>query len=198
MVSSEKYRVCVFCGASTGNRSVYVEEARGLGELLARRGMGLVFGGGNVGLMGAVADGALAAGGEVIGVIPGALVDRELAHRGVTRLEVVATMHERKQRMHELSHAFIALPGGFGTLDELFEALTWAQLGMHGKPIGLLSVANYWDGLVRMLDTMVEAGLLSATHRSMLLDEKDAAALLDRFAGYRAPDVKKWITPATT
>jgi hypothetical protein len=197
MSIDNRFRVCVFCGASAGNDRAYVEAARGLGELLARRGMGLVFGGGNVGLMGAVADGALAAGGEVIGVIPGALVERELAHTGVTRLDIVSSMHERKQRMHELSNAFIALPGGFGTLDELFEALTWAQLGMHEKPIGLLSVKNYWDGLVGLLDSMVAAGLLSATHRAMLLDEKDAAALLDRFASYRAPHVKKWITPTT-
>lgn len=198
MSIENRYRVCVFCGASSGNGPVYVEAARALGATLAARGMGLVFGGGNVGLMGAVADGALAGGGEVIGVIPGALVDRELAHRGVTRLDVVASMHERKQRMHELSNAFIALPGGFGTLDELFEALTWAQLGMHEKPIGLLSVANYWDGLVALLDSMVAAGLLSQTHRAMMLDEKEAGALLDRFAAYRAPHVKKWITPATT
>jgi len=198
MSIANSVRVCVFCGASPGNDPIYVEAARGLGELLARRGLGLVFGGGNVGLMGAVADGALAAGGEVIGVIPGALVDRELAHPRVTRLDIVTSMHERKQRMHELSNAFIALPGGFGTLDELFEALTWAQLGMHEKPIGLLSIKNYWDGLVGVLDSMVAAGLLSATHRAMLLDDKDAASLLDRFSAYRAPHVKKWITPATT
>src|SRR5262245_12742237 len=140
-------RVCVFCGSSAGNRPEYADAARHLGAALARRGLGLVYGGGHVGLMGVVADAVLRAGGEVIGVIPQALVERELAQAGLTRLEVVDTMHQRKARMADLADAFVALPGGFGTCDELFEILTWSQLGLHARPVGLLNVAGFFDPL---------------------------------------------------
>lgn len=173
-------RIGVFCGSRAGHQPLYAEAARALGRTLAERGIGLVFGGGNVGMMGAVADGALGGCGEVIGVIPRRLVDRELAHAGVTRLEVVETMHERKARMAELSAAFIALPGGLGTLDELFEQLTWAQLGIHAKPCGLLNLGGYFDDLVRMLDHFVASGFLSAGNRALLVVERDVAGLLRR------------------
>ena len=186
-------RVCVFCGSSPGRLPEYAAAARRLGSLLARRGIGLVYGGGNVGLMGLVADAVLADGGEVIGVIPRALVDRELAHARLSELVVVATMHERKQRMHDLSDGFIALPGGFGTLDELFEALTWAQLGMHGKPCGLYDVADFWAPLRALVERQVAEEFVRPHHAMMLLHNNDPGALLDAFAAYRAPEVTKWI-----
>jgi uncharacterized protein (TIGR00730 family) len=186
-------RVCVFCGSSPGRSPEYAAAARRLGSLLARRGVGLVYGGGNVGLMGIVADAVLAEGGEVVGVIPRALVDRELAHARLTELVVVATMHERKQRMHDLSDGFIALPGGFGTLDELFEALTWAQLGMHRKPCGLYDVADFWAPLRALVERQVAEEFVRPHHAMMLLHNHDPEALLDAFAAYRAPDVTKWI-----
>ena len=186
-------RVCVFCGSSPGRVPEYAAAARRLGSLLARRGVGLVYGGGNVGLMGLVADAVLADGGEVIGVIPRALVDRELAHARLTELVVVATMHERKQRMHDLSDGFIAMPGGFGTLDELFEALTWAQLGMHRKPCGLYDVADFWAPLRALVERQVAEEFVRPHHAMMLLHNNDPEALLDAFADYRAPAVTKWI-----
>ena len=186
-------RICVFCGSSPGSNPAFAVLARRLGALLGERGIGLVYGGGNVGLMAVIADAVLAANGEVIGVIPRALVDRELAHRGVTRLDVVDTMHERKQRMHDLSDGFIAMPGGYGTLDELFEALTWAQLGMHAKPCGLLDVDGYFAPLVQFLDGAVASRLLRAEHRSLLLSDGDPVRLLEAMARFRAPEVQKWI-----
>ena len=186
-------RLCVFCGSSPGRSPEYIAAARRLGAIFARRGIGLVYGGGNVGLMGVVADAVLADGGEAIGVIPRALVDRELAHARLTELVVVETMHERKQRMHDLSDGFIALPGGFGTLDELFEALTWAQLGMHRKPCGLLDVDEFWVPLRAFIDGQVAAEFVRPHHAMMLLHNNDPEALLDAFAAYRAPDVTKWI-----
>ena len=186
-------RLCVFCGSSPGRSPEYVSAARRLGAIFARRGIGLVYGGGNVGLMGVVADAVLADGGEAIGVIPRALVDRELAHARLTELVVVETMHERKQRMHDLSDGFIALPGGFGTLDELFEALTWAQLGMHAKPCGLLDVEEFWVPLRTFIDRQVAAEFVRPHHAMMLLHNNDPEALLDAFAAYRAPEVTKWI-----
>jgi uncharacterized protein (TIGR00730 family) len=189
-----RMRICVFCGSNAGRAPAYAAAAHSLGTLLARRGIGLVYGGGNVGLMGIVADAALAAGGEVIGVIPRALVDRELAHRGVTDLRVVASMHERKQLMHDLADGFVALPGGFGTLDELFEALTWAQLGMHGKPCGLLDVDDFWQPLVRLVEQQVAENFVRPHHASMLLHAASAEALLDRFVAYQAPTLPKWIS----
>ena len=152
--------VCVFCGASSGRLAAYADAARTLGATLAGRGLGLVYGGGRVGLMGAVADGALAAGGEVTGVIPQELVDRELAHEGLTRLHVVESLHERKALMAELSDAFVALPGGFGTLDELLEQLTWSQLGLHAKPIGLLDVEGYWGPLIALAQHATAEGFV--------------------------------------
>lgn len=186
-------RVCVYCGSSAGGRPEYLAAARELGESLARRGLGLVYGGASVGLMGAVADAALAAGGEAVGVIPEALLARELAHDGLTELHVVASMHERKALMSELADAFVALPGGLGTLEELAETLTWAQLGLHRKPSGLLDVAGYYDALVAFLDHAVREGLLRREHRALLLVADRADELLDRLAGYEPPLLAKWI-----
>ncbi len=188
-------RLCVFCGSAPGHSAAYAAAATALGTLLAQRGIGLVYGGGNVGLMGIVADAALAAGGEVIGVIPRALADRELAHPGLTELIAVDTMHVRKQRMHALSDGFIALPGGYGTLDELFEALTWSQLGMHRKPCGLLDVEGFWAPLRTFVAHQHREGFLRPEHAAMLLWADDAASMLDAFAAYAAPAVPKWTGP---
>jgi uncharacterized protein (TIGR00730 family) len=188
-------RVCVFCGASAGRDPSHASFAREVGAALAGRGIGLVYGGGRVGLMGALADGALAAGGEVHGVIPRRLVDRELAHAGVTELHVVDTLHERKARMAELSDAFIALPGGLGTLEELAEVLSWAQLELHRKPIGLLDPQGYYRPLLAFLDAAQEAGFLGARHRALLMVEEDLDALLRRFDGHRPP-AGRWDRPS--
>jgi len=177
-------RVCVFCGANAGIRAEYGIAAQGLAAVLARRGLGLVYGGGNVGLMGVLADSMLQAGGEVIGVIPQSLVAKEVAHRGVTELRIVDTMHQRKALMNELSDAFIALPGGFGTLDEFFEILTWAQLGIHGKPSGLLNVSGYYDRLLAMLDHAVTEGLLRPAHRALVIADTDADSLVQRLVSF--------------
>ena len=186
-------RVCVYCGANVGARPAYAEAARRLGRVLGERGLGLVYGGGNVGLMGVVADAALAAGAEVLGVIPQALVARELGHQGITELRVVETMHERKAVMAELADAFVALPGGLGTLDELFEAMTWAQLGLHQKPIGLLEVDGFFAPLVAYLDRAATEGFVRAEHRAALLVASEPELLLKRFATYRPPNVGKWL-----
>jgi uncharacterized protein (TIGR00730 family) len=189
-------RVCVFCGSGVGGE-VYAEAARRLGEALARRGLGLVFGGGHIGLMGVVADAALRGGGEAVGVIPQALVDRELAHTGLTRLHVVGTMHQRKALMADLSDGFVALPGGFGTADELFEILTWAQLGLHRKPIGLVNVAGFFTPLLAWVDHAAAEGFLPASHRRFLIEAEAPEELLDRMAAYRPPEPEaKWIEPA--
>lgn len=180
-------RICVFCGSSTGRGDGYVHAARTLGRLLAQRGIGLIYGGAQVGTMGALADAALAAGAEVIEVMPGHLVDREVAHPGLADLQVVGTMHERKARMAELADAFIALPGGAGTLDELFEIWTWSLLGLHDKPIGLLDVAGYFRPLLACVDHMVTEQFLDAAHRDMLLVTSDATALVDQLVGRRSP-----------
>ncbi len=186
-------RICVFCGSSPGNHPTYLETARRVGELIARRGLELVYGGAHLGLMGAVADAALAAGGHVIGVIPQSLVDHEIAHTGLSDLRVVASMHERKAMMESLSDAFLALPGGMGTLEEVCEIYTWGQLGLHRKPCGLLNVTGYYAPFLQLLDNAVNAGFLRAPHRAMVLVDSDPAALLDRFADYRSPAVPKWI-----
>jgi uncharacterized protein (TIGR00730 family) len=190
-------RLCVFCGSSAGGRPEYAEAARQVGALMARDGLGLVYGGGHIGLMGVLADAVLAGGGEVIGVIPQALVDRELAHAGLTELRVVNTMHERKALMADLADGFLALPGGFGTADELFEILTWAQLGLHARPVGLLNVAGFFDPLLAWVDVCVRERFLRAEHRRLLLSANSAEALL---ALLREPPpaapVGKWITPA--
>jgi uncharacterized protein (TIGR00730 family) len=161
-------RLCVFCGSKVGNNPVYAESARALGTALARRGIGLVYGGGHIGLMGTAADAALAAGGEVIGVIPQGMVEQELAHRQLTELRVVRTMHERKALMAELSDAFVALPGGYGTLDETFEILTWAQLGLHAKPVGMWNVAGFFDPLLAWVGQAVRDGFVSERNRGLL------------------------------
>jgi uncharacterized protein (TIGR00730 family) len=188
--------VCVYCGSSPGVRPEYRAAAAGFGELLARRGVTLVYGGAAVGLMGAVADAALGAGGEVIGVLPRHLATREVAHQSLTRLELVATMHERKARMAELADAFVALPGGIGTLEELFETWTWAQLGLHRKPCGLLDVAGYFAPLAAFLDRMLGEGFVRPEHRAMLVSATDPAALLDALSGYQGPALPKWLTAA--
>ena len=186
-------RILVFCGSSPGRRPEYAARADELGRLLAARGLVLVYGGGSVGLMGAVADGALAAGGEVIGVIPQRLTEMEIAHHHLTDLRVVGTMHERKALMAELSDAVITMPGGSGTLDELFELFTWSQLGLHRKPIGLLDVAAYWESLIAVLDRMVTERFLSAEHRATLLVDDDPGSLLDRLDSYRHQASDKWL-----
>lgn len=190
-------RVCVFCGASSGRRPLYAEAARAFGEELARRGIGLVYGGGRVGLMGAVADGALDADGEVIGVIPQELVDRELAHAGLTQLHIVASLHERKALMADLSDAFVALPGGFGTLDELMEQLTWAQLGLHAKPVGLLEVDGYWAPLIALARHATEEGFVRESDLAAIAVGDDAGLLLDRLARTAAQPARraKWAGP---
>jgi len=173
-------RVCVFCGASSGRLPEYAEAARAFGAAAAARGLGIVYGGGRVGLMGAVADAALTAGGEVVGVIPQELVDRELAHGGLTELHVVGSLHERKALMAELSDAFVALPGGFGTLDELLEQLTWSQLGLHEKPVGLFDVAEYWRPLIALARHATEEGFVRESDLGAIAVGQDAEGLLDR------------------
>jgi uncharacterized protein (TIGR00730 family) len=177
-------RVCVFCGSNAGKTREYGAAAQELAGVLARLGLGLVYGGGNVGLMGILADSMLRAGGEVIGVIPQALVAREVAHHGVTELRVVDTMHQRKAMMNELADAFIALPGGFGTLEEFFEILTWSQLGIHGKPSGLLNVSGYYDHLLAMLDHAVAERFLRPAYRELVIADADAQALMQRLAAF--------------
>jgi uncharacterized protein (TIGR00730 family) len=178
---------------------VYAEAARDLGAELVRRGLGLVYGGGSVGLMGALADAVLAAGGEVVGVIPGPLATRELAHPGLSELRVVPTMHERKATMARLSDAFVALPGGLGTFEETLEVLTWAQLGIHAKPVGALDVQGYWDGLRRMLAHAVEEGFVRPEYAALLLWGRTPVELLDRLAAWRPPEfTRAWLRPSQT
>ncbi len=184
--------ICVFCGASPGAYPVYAEAAAALGRELAQRGMTLVYGGGEVGLMGVVADAALAAGGEVIGVIPQALQDSEIGHRGLTRLEVVEGMHARKARMAELADAFIALPGGLGTLEELFEVWTWGQLGYHGKPLGLLEVNGFYAKLIGFLDHLVDERFVRRQHRGMLQVRETPQDLLEALAAWEPDQVPRW------
>jgi hypothetical protein len=180
-------RICVYCGSRSGTDPAFRTAAASFGRLLAERGIGLVYGGGDVGLMGAVADGALDAGGDVVGVIPEALETREVAHAGLTRLDVVDSMHARKRRFADLADGFVALPGGFGTLEELVEMLTWAQLGFHTDPCGLLNVAGYYDGLVSFFETQVDAGFVEPAHRRLLVVTDDPDELLTRFASYETP-----------
>jgi uncharacterized protein (TIGR00730 family) len=187
-------RACIFCGSSPGARPAYTEAAEDLGMLLVQNGITLVFGGATVGLMGRLADTVVSEGGEAIGVIPQALVDREIAHLGLTDLHVVDTMHERKQRMADLSDAFVALPGGLGTLDELFEIYTWGQLGMHRKPIGLMNVEGYFDGLVGFLEHAVAERFVREDHRDMLIVEEEPAPMLERLQSFDPASLTpKWI-----
>ena len=185
--------ICVYCGSNAGSKPAYTERAIALGDRIAKEGLQLVYGGGNVGLMGIVADAVLAAGGEVVGVIPEQLVNWEVAHKGVTRLEVVANMHERKKRMFDLSDAFVALPGGFGTLDEMFEMLTWRQLGLGKKPCAFLDVGGFWSHLMAMLDTMVRERFLHADQRADLWHGDDIDALLAWMRGYQPAQADKWL-----
>jgi uncharacterized protein (TIGR00730 family) len=187
-------RVCVFCGSNNGNEPSYAQAARTLGTLFAREGIALVYGGGSVGLMGILADTVLQAGGEVIGVIPHALWAREVGHAGLTDLRIVDTMHERKAMMADLSDAFIALPGGLGTLEEIFEIWTWAQLGLHAKPLGFLDVGGFFRPLMQFLDGAASARFLKEEHRGIALIESDPEALLRRFDSWQPPRVQKWIT----
>ncbi len=186
-------RLCVFCGSNAGQDPIYLQMARALGETMAGRGIDLVYGGASVGLMGAVADAALAKGGHVIGVIPQALVDKEIAHTGLSDLRVVGSMHERKALMAELADGFIALPGGLGTFEELFEVWTWAQLGYHRKPCALLNAGGFYDKLADFLDDVVERGFVKPIHRAMLIVESEPAALIEAIRAYEPPEVDKWI-----
>jgi uncharacterized protein (TIGR00730 family) len=186
-------RVAIYCGSRTGQRPEYAAAAREVGQTLARRGIAMVYGGGGVGLMGVAADAALAAGGKVIGVIPRGLRTQELAHAGLTSMIEVESMHARKQRMMQLADAFIALPGGIGTMDELFEAWTWMQLGIHGKPVGWLNVAGYFDPLLAFLARMRDDGFLAPVQLDSLLCEVGIEALLARLARFEPPGATKWV-----
>ena len=179
--------ICVFCGSASGRAPTYTAAARELGQLLAKRGIGLVYGGGNVGLMGELADSVLDAGGRAIGVIPQQLVDREIAHGGLTELHVVENLHQRKALMAELADAFLTLPGGVGTMEELFEVWSWGRLGLHSKPCGLLNVNGYFDSLLTLTDQMVTEGFLEPVHRELLLIEEQPGVLLDRLVAYATP-----------
>ncbi len=186
-------RVCVFCGSSTGSPSLYQEAAQRMGDAIVRRGLGLVYGGGGIGLMKVVADAVLAKNGEVIGVMPRSLTAKEAAHEGLADLRVVGSMHERKALMADLSDAFIALPGAYGTLDEYCEVLTWAQLGLHRKPCGLLNVAGFYDQLIAHFDRLVAEAFLSPVNRSLVLEARDPESLLDALARYQSPVKERWI-----
>lgn len=185
--------VCVYCGSASGAHQDYLQLARDLGEELVRRDLKLIYGGASIGLMGEVANTVLKAGGEVIGVLPRNLFRREVPHDGLTQLIEVSSMHERKAMMAELADGFIALPGGLGTLEELFEILTWAQLGLHHNPCGILNIRGYYDALNQFLDLSVSEGFIRPQHRSMLMLEDSPGQLLDRLAAYQAPRVQKWI-----
>lgn len=185
-------RLCVYCGSSSGADPVYVDAARALGELLLAADIGLVYGGASKGLMGVIANTVLDGGGEVRGVIPKTLEDKEIAHRGLTKLHVVDSMHDRKSMMAVLADGFVALPGGFGTLEEIIEVLTWGQLQFHSKPCGLLNIDGYFDALLEFFDHATKQGFLHPQHRDMLLVADTPAALLDRFEHYEPPVVEKW------
>ena len=186
-------RVCVYAGSNPGSHPAYADGARALARVMAERGIGLVYGGGRVGLMGVLADTMLEAGGEAIGVMPQALIDREIGHRALTELRVVDSMHERKALMAELADAFVAVPGGIGTLEELIEVYTWSQLGIHRKACGVLNVRGYYDHLAAQLDHAVHEGFLRPQHRAVLSVASEPAELLDRLAAYEPPAVGKWL-----
>ena len=190
--------ICVYCGSSPGADPQFRAAAYATGQALAQRGIRVIYGGGNIGLMGAVADGAIAAGGEVIGVIPHHLADKELAHEGATQMFRVTTMHERKAMMADLADGFIALPGGIGTLEELFETLTWLQLGLHHKPVALLEIAGFWAPLLQFLEGMTQHRFLKPEHRDLLLVDTDLSSLLDQMTHFSAPDAQKWLDTVKT
>jgi uncharacterized protein (TIGR00730 family) len=195
-MSEQLSAVAVYCGSNSGSDPVYAEAAAGLGRALAKRGIRLVYGGGQVGLMGVVADAVLECGGEAYGVITEALVAKEVSHRGLTGLRIVATMHERKAAMADAADAFVMLPGGFGTLDEFFEVLTWTQLGIHAKPCGILDAAGFFGPLRALVDGAVTAGFVHPAHRDMIVADDDPARLLDRLAAWTPVTVSKWLDPA--
>ena len=190
---SQVQRVCIFCGSSTGTHPSYRAAAAAMGRTLVRRGKGLVYGRGRVGLMGVIADAVMEAGGEVLGVIPQSLAQKEIRHDGLTRLEVVPNMHARKAKMAELSDAFVAMPGGYGTLEELFEVVTWAQLGLHEKPIALLNVGGYFDGLLGCIDSAVAEGFIRPEDRRLLMSGSEPDALLDALERFEPAPQEKWI-----
>lgn len=193
MTSNKISRICVYCGSSVGRVEAYQVMAKKLGGLLAQHNIELVYGGADVGIMGLIADEVLNAGGNVIGVMPRALVEKEVAHHGLSKLYVVESMHERKAKMAELSDGFIALPGGLGTLEELFEIMTWAQLGFHQKPIGLLNVNGFYDGLLTFLEHAVTEQYIKKNHQEMLIVEQQPALLLERFISFQPVIIDKWI-----
>lgn len=186
-------RLAVFCGASSGTHPIFKESAIHVGQVMAQQQIELVYGGASIGIMGAVADSVLAAGGKAIGVLPGFFTNREVAHENLTQMIIVETMHERKMTMHDLSDGIIALPGGFGTMEELFEILTWGQLGLHQKPMGLLNVNRFYDPLIQMMDDMVAQGFLMEINRQMLLISEDIEDLLLQMQRYRAPELGQWL-----
>jgi len=186
-------KICVYCGSSPGKNPAYLLAAEALAKAMCQRGIGLVYGGAAVGVMGAVANAVLEAGGEAIGVIPKSLAVKELAHTNLTELHVVESMHARKAMMADLADGFIALPGGWGTLEEIFEILTWAQLGFHDKPCGLLNIEAYYDGLIEFLENSFEQEFVAQLYRPMLMTDKQPSRLLDQFAIYKAPKVRKWM-----
>ena len=192
-------RLCVFCGSALGRQTAYADAARALATALLDRGLGLVYGGGSVGMMGTLADAVLAGGGEVIGVLPRGLARKERAHDGLTELHLVGSMHERKARMASLADGFVALPGGLGTLEEILEVLTWAQLGIHRKPVGLVDVEGYWTGLLALLRHAVGEGFVRPEYSALLLVEPTPVALLDRFAAWQPPAAPPvWLDPTET
>ena len=191
-------KICVFCGSNPGSQAVYGEATEDLGRLLAREKITLVYGGSKVGLMGRLADAVLAAGGEVIGVIPYSMIPKEIAHAGLTNLRIVDSMHQRKALMAELADGFVALPGGFGTFEEFCEILTWAQLGLHRKPCGILNVNGYYDHLLGLLDHAVNEKFIRPAHRSLVIAEQYPESLLAKMETYQTPQVDKWITRSTT
>ncbi len=192
------HNICVFCGASVGNDPAFQLAARALGEALVQQGIGLVYGGGNIGLMGVIADQVLAAGGRAIGVIPKMLVDKELAHQGLTELRIVGSMHERKALMAELADGFIAMPGGYGTIEEFSEVLTWGQLGLHAKPMGLLNVSGYFEHFLRFFDHAVAVRLLRVEDRRFMLEATSPDELLQQMRDWQATPMPKWIEPDET
>lgn len=191
-------RITVFCGSSAGKNGKYTEVAFLLGKILAQKNIGVVYGGAKIGLMGAVADGALSEKGDVIGVIPDFLQTKEVAHNELTEMIVVSSMHERKLKMHDLADGFIALPGGFGTMEELFEILTWGQLGLHKKPVGLLNMENFYQPLLDMLSQMTEQDFLKDINRNMLLNDDNIESLLTKMEQYQAPETPKWLLESET
>ena len=191
-------RVCVFCGSSAGEDPRYLDGADRFGQILAREAIELVYGGSRVGMMGRLAAATLQAGGKVVGIIPGAVMNRELAHQELTELRVVKSLHERKSEMAELSDGFVALPGGLGTVEAFFELLTWAQLGLHQKPCGILDTGGYFQPLVRFLDHMTQEGFMARPHRDMVLVEEDPEALLKRMGAYAPQATPRWIDPGQT